>query len=142
MKLTRLFYLAFFSAASLAANSHNDWQPARYPEAEAHAPSPLPERIVLTWTDDPATTQAVTWRTDNSILLGVAELAIANSNGRALKTKPYQATTTPFTSDLNEAHYHTVNFTSLVPDTLYTYRVGDGLNWSEFFHFWWILKRV
>lgn len=135
MKLTRLFYLAFFSAASLAANSHNDWQPARYPEAEAHAPSPLPERIVLTWTDDPATTQAVTWRTDNSILLGVAELAIANSNGRALKTKPYQATTTPFTSDLNEAHYHTVNFTSLVPDTLYTYRVGDGLNWSEFFHF-------
>jgi 3',5'-cyclic AMP phosphodiesterase CpdA len=45
------------------------------------------------------------------------------------------ADTTAFISDLNEAHYHTVTFRNLIPDTLYAYRVGDGANWSEYFHF-------
>lgn len=124
--------LSVFMAAS--AHSH-DWKPTLYSDTKAYAPSPIPERVVLTWTGDPASTQAVTWRTDTTVKHGVADLAIANSNGRALKPKRWDAKTTPFTSDLNEAHYHTVEFTGLLADTLYTYRVGDGLNWSEYFHF-------
>jgi hypothetical protein len=112
-----------------------DWQPTPYADAATHAPRPLPDRIVLTWSGDPATTQAVTWRTDVSVLRGVAELAVANENGRDLKGEAFPARTTDFRSDLGEAHYHSVEFTGLTPDTLYAYRVGDGANWSEWFHF-------
>jgi len=38
-------------------------------------------------------------------------------------------------SDLNPAHYHSVNFRDLEPKTKYAYRVGDGVNWSEWSHF-------
>lgn len=106
-----------------------------YADRLAHAPKPLPDRIVLTWTGDTATTQAVTWRTDGSVMRAVAEVAIANDNGRALQATRVSAHTEDFTSDLGEAHYHSVNFTGLQPDTLYAYRVGDGVNWSEWFHF-------
>lgn len=130
------FCISLLGILITQVSAHNhDWQPTAFSEALAHAPSPLPERVVLTWTGDPATTQAVTWRTDTSVQKGVAELAIANSNGRALKPDQWDAVTTAFTSDINQAHYHTVEFTGLTPDTLYAYRVGDGLNWSEYFHF-------
>lgn len=114
---------------------HDHWKPTPYAAAKAHAPTPLPDRVILTWDDDPTTTQAVTWRTDTSVKRAVAEIAIANDNGRALKPDRVEAVTTAFTSDLNEAHYHSVTFRDLRPDTLYTYRVGDGENWSEYFHF-------
>ncbi len=131
--LTPLFAL-LVASAQIAAHTH-DWTPTRYDDTKAYAPTPIPERVVLTWTGDPATTQAVTWRTDTSVKRGMAELAIANSNGRALKPEQWDAETTLFTSDLNDAHYHTVEFTGLESDTLYAYRVGDGANWSEYFHF-------
>lgn len=117
------------------ASEHSAWKPTRYADKLAHAPRPLPDRVVLTWAGDPATTQAVTWRTDTSVVRAVAEFAVANDNGRALKPARVDAITSDFTSDLNEAHYHSVQFTGLQPETLYTYRVGDGENWSEYFHF-------
>jgi 3',5'-cyclic AMP phosphodiesterase CpdA len=36
---------------------------------------------------------------------------------------------------LSTAHYHAVKFEGLAPATKYAYRVGDGVNWSEWFHF-------
>ena len=45
------------------------------------------------------------------------------------------ARTEPLTTDLSEAHYHSAEFTGLTPETLYAYRVGDGVNFSEWFHF-------
>ncbi|MDQ8188025.1 fibronectin type III domain-containing protein [Pelagicoccus sp. SDUM812002] len=116
-------------------SDQHEWKPTRYSDAEAHAPTPLPDRVVLTWAADPATTQSVTWRTDASVHRGIAQIAIANDNGRALKTRDVEATTTDFTSDLNKAHYHTLTFADLQPDTQYAYRVGDGENWSEYFQF-------
>jgi 3',5'-cyclic AMP phosphodiesterase CpdA len=114
---------------------HAEWQPAVYPVEEAHAPSPLPDRVVLTWSDDPTTTQSVSWRTDVSVKRGVAELALARDSGRAMEGDTYAARTEAFVSNLGEAHQHRVTFTGLAPDTLYAYRVGDGANWSEWFHF-------
>ncbi len=138
MKPSRLFFALLALASTLVAHEsheHSSWKPVRYADAAAHAPRPLPDRIVLTWSDDPASTQSVTWRTDTSIVRGLAELALANDNGRALKPTAFPAVTTDFKSDLNEAHYHSVTFTGLQADTLYAYRVGDGVNWSEWFHF-------
>ena len=128
--------LAFpLSSFAHQADEHAAWKPTRYEDKLAHAPRPVPGRVVLTWCSDPTSTQAVTWRTDVSIVRAVAEIAPANENGRALQPDSVPARTVAFTSDLNEAHFHSVNFTGLRPETLYTYRVGDGLNWSEWFHF-------
>jgi hypothetical protein len=129
--------LALGSGGLIAHESeeHHDWKPVPYEAALEHAPTPVPDRVVLTWNDDPATTQAVTWRTDSSVLKGIAEIAIANVSGRELKPERFEAVTSIFESDLNLAHYHTATFRDLEPETLYAYRVGDGANWSEYFHF-------
>ncbi len=133
-----LLGLAVVLAAALTGHEgheHDDWKPTPYADAAAHAPRPLPDRIVLTWSGDPATTQAVTWRTDTSVRRARAELAVANENGSALQGEPFPARTEAFASDLGAAHYHRVEFTGLEPATLYAYRVGDGANWSEWLHF-------
>ena len=128
---TLVIGLLFFSQTI----AHDEWEAVEYSREAAHVPTPLPDRVVLTWKGNPSTTQSVTWRTDTSIKKGIAQLAIANANGRTLKTAALDAKTSFFKSDINEAHYHTVTFTKLTPDTLYTYRVGDGVNWTEYYHF-------
>ncbi len=130
--------LVALSALPLSAHQGHEadaWKPTPYADKLAHAPRPLPDRVVLTWDGDPATTQAVTWRTDTSIPRALAEITLANDNGRALKGTPVPARTEGLKTDLGEANYHTARFTGLAPDTLYAYRVGDGVNWSEWFHF-------
>ena len=136
MPTVRLLAAAFLTA--LPALAHDSpahaWKPTPYAEKLAHAPTPLPDRVVLTWAGDPATTQAVTWRTAASVERALAQLAPAADNAK-LKAVDFPARTEDFVSDLGEAHYHSVNFTGLAPGTLYAYRVGDGANWSEWFHF-------
>ena len=119
----------------LSINAHEDWNNKDFSMDMAHLPTPLPDRVILTWNDNPATTQSVNWRTDISVKKGFAQLAIANANGRALKPKKFNAETAYFKSDINEAHYHNVTFKDLEENTLYAYRVGDGVNWSEYYHF-------
>ena len=111
---------------------HDDWKATEYSAEKVYAPTPLPDRVVLTWEGAPATTQSVTWRTAASVLKGVAHLAIANSNGRALKTASFDATTTHFKSDINDAHYHSVTYQAHEPNTLNAYRVGDGVNLTAY----------
>ena len=69
--LTASIWLAhpLFAHPSQVADA---WKPAPYAEKLAHAPRPLPDRIVLTWAGDPATTQAVTWRTDPTVVRALA----------------------------------------------------------------------
>jgi hypothetical protein len=111
-------------------------KPERFPEKLAHRPTPIPDRIVLTWTGDPARSQAVTWRTDTSVKKALAQIALAEAGPRFItKAQNVPAVTTPLTTDLGEAHCHTAVFTNLTPKTKYVYRVGDGENWSEWIHF-------
>lgn len=102
----------------------------------AYPPGPLPDRVVLTWSGDPATTQAVTWRTDGSVTGACAELQDATdgplpAGGRrvAARTEPLQP------GDGPAALAHTVEFGDLKPATTYSYRVGDGTRWSEWLQF-------
>jgi hypothetical protein len=92
--------------------------------------------VILTWTGDPSRSQAVTWRTDTSITVGLAEIAVAEDNGQFVKrARQLKARTSLLTTDLGPAHYHSVEFEALVPSTKYAYRVGDGRHWTEWFHF-------
>ncbi|MEM7374443.1 MAG: metallophosphoesterase [Bacteroidota bacterium] len=106
-----------------------------YPH-DPYAPSHIPDRIILSWTADPAYTQAVTWRTDHTIREAFAELAIADpSPDFRDNTKGFTALTQSFVSKKNLSYTHSVTFTDLQPDTRYVYRVGSGKIWSEWFHF-------
>lgn len=118
--------------ASLAHDDH----PPKVLDADLYRAKPMPDRIVLTWSGDPARSQAVTWRTDTSISKARGQIAVAESGpGFVKKSKDFAATTVLYESDLGPAHYHSLVFTELVPATKYVYRVGDGTNWSEWFQF-------
>jgi hypothetical protein len=49
--------------------------------SDKHNPIAAFERIILTFKDNPATTQAVTWRTNRAVKKAVAEIAPADSSG-------------------------------------------------------------
>ncbi|XZE17730.1 fibronectin type III domain-containing protein [Pirellulaceae bacterium SH449] len=104
--------------------------------AEVHKPSLIPDRVVLTLQSDPRTTQAVTWRTSTAVKDAVGQILLEDhgplkeKNAITVKAKMEYLKT-----NLSEAHYHSVEFTDLEPQTTYAYRVGDGVNWSEWFQF-------
>ncbi len=104
--------------------------------ADTYRPTLLPDRIVLTWTGDPCTSQAVTWRTCTEVKTGLVEFGLADAGPDFPKhAQRCLATTEALTTDINEAHFHTAELNGLKPATKYAYRVGDGTNWSEWFHF-------
>jgi len=111
-------------------------EPKRVPPRTTYAPSAVPDRIVLTWTGEPATTQSVTWRTDATVTTPVAEVAVAGDGPAFVRERRrVEGVTTRLATYLGRAHYHTAHFRDLQPETLYAYRVGDGVNWSEWSHF-------
>ena len=106
-------------------------------------PSKNPDRIILTFLGDPATSRAVTWRTDNTIKTGFSQIAEATVNSNFTEnTIRYKAITEPFDLGLYKGNnslkvnYHSVVFKQLKPDKIYAYRVGDGTKyWSEWIQF-------
>jgi hypothetical protein len=111
-----------------------------------YRPTHVPDRVILTWNGDPATSQAVTWRTDTTATMAVGQIALSeggtahDSLGAKVRPNPDKTKTVPgktelVKSDLFEAHYHSVSFAELKPATKYVYRVGDGATWSEWYEF-------
>lgn len=106
-------------------------------------PSKDPDRIILTFNGDPATTRAVTWRTDTTISQAVAQIAEATVNSKFVDDAiTINAVLEEFDLGLYKGnasllvHYHSVTFEGLDPDKLYAYRVGDGSDhWSEWIQF-------
>ena len=110
-------------------------------------PTNRPNRIILSWSADCATTQSVTWRTSENINESFAELAEASDFQRfidryALRDPEFPESKNSFvaiqesveSSDL-KYHSHSVTFTDLKPETVYCYRVGQRDTWSEWFTF-------
>lgn len=109
-----------------------------YPIEEIHAPTPVPDRTVLTPTEDLSTSQAVSWRTDETVNTAQAQIALAtdNSGFKADSETIIAETGEPMVADLGYPTLnHTVTFGDLTPDTKYLYRVGDGANWTEWYEF-------
>ncbi|MDZ7808021.1 MAG: metallophosphoesterase [Gracilimonas sp.] len=132
--------LFLFSATSLKAQEFNTYKAPVYTKSWS-APSSYPDRISLTFSDDPTSSFSVTWRTDTTITKAVAEIAVATAAPRFWRnSKSYDANT----ETMNAMHianakvianYHSVSFSDLEPNTLYAYRVGDGEKWSEWIHY-------
>ena len=103
---------------------------------DMYPPSGIPDRIILTMEDDPSTSMSVTWRTDTTVMKAGAKIAIADATPDFRKnTTTVIAKTTRLETDVNVAHFHTVTFKKLKPETQYAYQVGSGEGWSEWFHF-------
>ena len=112
------FPLIFISLLSLIVFPHDGWKATKLSETIALTPSVLPDRVVLTWNDNTATTQSVSWRTDTSVMSGYAQIGVANASGRSMQTNEFKAITTLFRSDINDAHYHNDTFTNLKPNSI------------------------
>ncbi len=104
--------------------------------AEMYAPTAMPDRIVLTLIGDPRTSAAVTWRTSTEVTHGLVEITQAEGGPYfSEKSKQLNASSQALKTDINTSHFHSVKFSDLQAGTKYVYRVGDGTNWSEWFHF-------
>lgn len=132
-----LLALAGFTLLVIApARTQEEPGPERVPDKVRHAPTAMPDRVVLTWKGDPATSQAVTWRTDASVRRAMAEIAVAEGGPKFVrKLSRLPATTEALQTDLSLAHFHSIDFQGLQPKTSYVYRLGDGVNWSEWYQF-------
>ena len=101
-----------------------------------HVASAVPDRVILTPTETPATTQNVSWRTSLDVTAPQVQLA-AMTDGPITSSTTFTATSTvEMATDLGyKIKYHSALMTGLAPDTSYLYRVGDGETWSEWFEF-------
>ena len=100
------------------------------------APKEFPDRIVLNWSGDPATTASITWRTDRSITKAEGQIAEANASPNFITWAGTEnARTEKWKRNNIVAHFHSVTFKDLKPDTLYAYRVGSGNIWSSWYQF-------
>lgn len=130
-------FLLFFSSTSYLVGQQK--KTLRHWEI----PSKDPDRIILTFHGNPATSRAITWRTDSTVVKGVAQIAVATVNSKFTKNATNKdAVTEVFDLGLYKGNsslkvnYHSVIFDNLMPNQLYVYRVGDGKNnWSEWIQF-------
>ncbi len=88
-----------------------------------------PDHVALSWTANPATTMTITWRTDSTVTTGF----VRYQKGKVLADKAGQvkAESRDFTTDLGDARIFSATLTNLAPGTEYSYRVGEGSNWSQ-----------
>jgi 3',5'-cyclic AMP phosphodiesterase CpdA len=111
-------------------------KPTKVEDRALAAPTRMPDRIVLTWSADPTTTQSVTWRTSTEVEEAFGEIAVATPGPEFAKAAVrFKAESVALKTDINTSHFHSLVFKELVPATKYAYRVGDGVNWSEWFQF-------
>lgn len=97
-----------------------------------------PDSMVLTWSDNPATTQSVTWRINSSSNKIIGQV-VEEQSGPDLEQSAQ--TVTGIKSQLKIEgssqldSYGQVTFARLKAGTVYAYRVGDGENWSAWNQF-------
>ncbi|GAB4016837.1 metallophosphoesterase family protein [Spirosoma migulaei] len=125
MKLLFFSLFVALTLSSASAQTHKQYPASIYPD-----------RIILGWHGDPATSQSVNWRTDTTVTNAVGAIAEADPSPDFVKSATLvPATSEPVLIEGKRVRYHSVQFTNLKPGTQYSYRVGNGTYWSEWFQF-------
>src|SRR5690625_2649599 len=106
---------------------------AAAPQQPLEAGGPAPERVILNPTQDPSTSQTVTWRTVgvSADTPATAELRLPSGEVRTVEAR----VTKEMTIGEENAVTFAATFTDLTPDTGYAYRVlTDGVadDWHSF----------
>ena len=102
--------------------------------ASVGAPDTAPVRIVLGWAGDPATSQAVTWRTADAALAPQAQIGLASPDcgGAIGPVRDVAAVARTIDVGRNQrATHYKAGFTGLAPATRYAYRVGSASSSSR-----------
>lgn len=136
MKYLRVFLTAtvlcgqFFVQSATAQNTLVPTGSAYY------APSEVPDRIVLTPAESPATNQTVNWRTSARAPSAMAQVvAAADHPALHIDARTHDAQSLQLITENGLSLHHSVTFDDLEPDTLYAYRVSGADTWSEWFQF-------
>src|SRR5690606_17544957 len=107
--------------------------------AQTYLPSNYPDRITLSITAQPSTSQAISWRTNSTVSNGFAQIKAEDSSSDMEKGMRQVPAAVHHLQVVDPAprqdNYHQVVFEGLHPGTLYSYRVGDGTHWSEWLQF-------
>ncbi|MCW4385612.1 metallophosphoesterase family protein [Salinibacterium sp. SYSU T00001] len=106
--------------------------------ATVAAPTAVPDRVILTPTETPETSQHVNWRTSTEVTTPRVQFALSGPSpvDAASATTVEASSTTEFSADLGYGiRHHSATMTGLEPDQTYLYRVGDGETWSEWLEF-------
>jgi len=102
----------------------------------AVVPKSQPDRIILSWSGNTATTQSVTWRTSTEVNESFAEIVEASDAPTFHDNKKTLTANRELVESRNMIyHSFSITFTNLKPNTMYCYRVGQESNWSEWFTF-------
>ncbi|MEQ8485764.1 MAG: metallophosphoesterase family protein [Pseudomonadales bacterium] len=131
--LATLMVAGLWQPAAAHDQPRNTLVPAGH---HAYRPGALPDRVILTVTADPATSQSVSWRTGPGVGVTEAQLAIATAHpGLHLQAATVTGSQRALLSENGLALHHQVRFDDLQPDTLYAYRVRGQDTWSEWLQF-------
>lgn len=98
--------------------------------------SPKPDQIVLTWSENPATTQTVQWRTDTSVTATAVRVREAGSD-EVMSIVPAETEPLVDSGLINDSvcHRHTAVMRDLNPATGYEYALTDGDGWTDWIQF-------
>ncbi len=102
------------------------------PPEPPYSPSSFPERILLTWSNDPCTTRDVTWQCDTLSKTGLLQLYNKNCKDDTI-TLP--ASRQIIKTQGGAGAYYKVHIKNLLPGQLYDYRVESNRNWSDWYTF-------
>lgn len=87
------------------------------------------EQIILTWSQDPAYSQTITWLTPDSEAKRLQYIEAVGSNEDFTAATEIEAVGGLFAA--GDYYRYSVALTDLEPDTRYVYRVGSDETWSE-----------
>jgi len=91
-----------------------------------------PDHITLTWSDNPQTTQTITWRSPAGIVNGQVEYAeFVPSPNAVPQVITVSAENSLLSTNLSDVNLHFVTLHNLKSATRYRYRVGEGSTWSN-----------
>jgi len=97
----------------------------------------IPNHVALSWTDDPKTTQTITWSTSTIVNKGLVQYREIKQEDKY--TKNFNAgvaekfvTAVERNDAPGEMNIFSATLKGLKVGKTYTYRVGDGQNWSEY----------
>ncbi len=109
-----------------------------------HPPSDRPDHVVLTWSGDPRTTQAIQWRTGPGVRRGQVSVVKKSDHFRPSPRRPKRVRASGpevledrYLVNSPRVHRFTAELTGLEPGTTYLYAVGDGTRdgWTEYAEF-------
>ena len=94
--------------------------------------SPIPDRILLSWSGDPSNSRSVTWQGDTLTKQGFLQIVCESF---PTDTILYKSSPIIIRTSGGAASYFKVAITKLLPGQTYRYRVANGNNWSNWFTF-------